>query len=373
VSWRDDVREIVDELPSRFRLEDVYRYVPRLHRLHPENRHIAEKVRQQLQVLRDEGVLNFVDAAGTYERVVTGGPVLIDELPYAPGDDATRAELAGLIGIDPNPLRRGMFRTTQGPYRQHLFLFHNEAENPYGDVVERDRIRYVGQGMTGDQELSSYNKYLANHLDLGFHVHLFVQPKDAPGTVRYEGEVVCEDTRRVWRPDEERSVLEFTLVPARRDEDDVLSTFGREIADILADDAPPSLEERVRRLTVGRQVVRDRAFRTLVLDAYQKLCAVCGDPLEASMETELQAAHIVPVTQQGPDKVPNGLSLCVRHHWAFDRGAFTLSDEYRVMPLVNDPHRELVADERIHLPRDRRDYPHVPFLRMHRETWRVAA
>lgn len=43
-----------------FTLADVYRFEPQLHKLHPGNRHIRAKIRQQLQVLRDAGYLEFL-------------------------------------------------------------------------------------------------------------------------------------------------------------------------------------------------------------------------------------------------------------------------------------------------------------------------
>jgi type II restriction enzyme len=46
----------------------VYRFENRLAGLHPQNRNIRPKIRQQLQVLRDRGLLEFVER-GVY-RVV---------------------------------------------------------------------------------------------------------------------------------------------------------------------------------------------------------------------------------------------------------------------------------------------------------------
>jgi type II restriction enzyme len=37
----------------------VYAYDEQLQKLHPENKHIRPKIRQQLQILRDRGILEF--------------------------------------------------------------------------------------------------------------------------------------------------------------------------------------------------------------------------------------------------------------------------------------------------------------------------
>jgi type II restriction enzyme len=44
--------------PTReFTNEEVYAFARELEKLHPDNRHIRDKIRQQLQVLRDAGLL----------------------------------------------------------------------------------------------------------------------------------------------------------------------------------------------------------------------------------------------------------------------------------------------------------------------------
>ena len=43
-----------------FTNEDIYVFVSELEKLHPDNRHIRDKIRQQLQVLRDTGFLIHV-------------------------------------------------------------------------------------------------------------------------------------------------------------------------------------------------------------------------------------------------------------------------------------------------------------------------
>jgi type II restriction enzyme len=65
--WLLDIMRSLEKLNKReFKLDDVYVFENELKRLHPENRHIKDKIRQQLQVLRDNGYLDFV-ARGRYE------------------------------------------------------------------------------------------------------------------------------------------------------------------------------------------------------------------------------------------------------------------------------------------------------------------
>jgi type II restriction enzyme len=59
--WTLDVLNIVRALEkSQFSLADVYSHEDELAALHPKNAHIRDKIRQQLQILRDIGLLDFL-------------------------------------------------------------------------------------------------------------------------------------------------------------------------------------------------------------------------------------------------------------------------------------------------------------------------
>lgn len=65
-SWTLDVLQVVQALNKKgFLLSDVYAHADALARLHPGNRHIEPKIRQQLQVLRDLGLVEFL-GSGEY-------------------------------------------------------------------------------------------------------------------------------------------------------------------------------------------------------------------------------------------------------------------------------------------------------------------
>lgn len=58
--WTIDVMRCVDALRKKsFSLDDVYEFEQQLADLHPENKHVKDKIRQQLQILRDRGYLIF--------------------------------------------------------------------------------------------------------------------------------------------------------------------------------------------------------------------------------------------------------------------------------------------------------------------------
>ncbi len=64
--WTLDVLNVVRSLKlTGFYLADVYVHADALAKLHPNNSHIHDKIRQQLQLLRDLGLLEFL-GSGSY-------------------------------------------------------------------------------------------------------------------------------------------------------------------------------------------------------------------------------------------------------------------------------------------------------------------
>ncbi len=59
--WTLDVLNLLRSLHKQtFTLADAYSLEPHLASLHPANRHVRDKIRQQLQILRDLGLLHFL-------------------------------------------------------------------------------------------------------------------------------------------------------------------------------------------------------------------------------------------------------------------------------------------------------------------------
>lgn len=60
--WLIEVMNCVEAIGRQeFTLDEVYAFEDRLALLYPDNRHIRPKIRQQLQVLRDRGYLDFAE------------------------------------------------------------------------------------------------------------------------------------------------------------------------------------------------------------------------------------------------------------------------------------------------------------------------
>ena len=119
------------------------------------------------------------------------------------------------------------------------------------------------------------------------------------------------------------------------DEDGILPRLGDQSAvEGFADAEQPfdrvPVRDRVTQLT--NRTVRDRNFRRNVLRAYGERCAITGLRLiNGGGRAEVEAAHIRPVEQNGPDIISNGIALSGTAHWMFDRGLVGLSDDLEVL------------------------------------------
>ncbi|MBX5225077.1 restriction endonuclease [Rhizobium sp. NLR9b] len=138
--------------------------------------------------------------------------------------------------------------------------------------------------------------------------------------------------------------------------------------------APFLLEQERDRITqLSSRIVRNRLFRRLVLQAYDKRCAITGLKLiNGGGRAEVDAAHIRPVEANGPDILTNGIALSGTAHWMFDRGLISLSDDLNVLisRQANDPESILGLINktgRAIVPSRPFERPQPHFLQWHRQ------
>lgn len=67
--WILDILNCVNKIDGRdFTLEQVYQFEKQLAVKHPDNNHVKDKIRQQLQILRDKGIIEF-NGRGHYRKI----------------------------------------------------------------------------------------------------------------------------------------------------------------------------------------------------------------------------------------------------------------------------------------------------------------
>jgi hypothetical protein len=152
--------------------------------------------------------------------------------------------------------------------------------------------------------------------------------------------------------------------------DDLIETALR--LESLEEWVPFAAEDRAV-YKISRQK-RDAAFRSIVLANYGYTCAVTGQKFHSPRHVEADGAHIIGKEVRGTDDPRNGIALSKSAHWAFDRGIFTISDQYEIIvnpkvasaSVANFPAMEL--DRRpIQLPADPYYRPHPDALAWHKQ------
>jgi len=133
-------------------------------------------------------------------------------------------------------------------------------------------------------------------------------------------------------------------------------------------------ERRISQILTNRKI-RDARFRGAVCSAYENRCAVTGlRIINGGGRAEVQAAHILPVKDGGPDIVQNGIALSATAHWLFDRHLISVNDDYRLLVSHNKVPSEFrnlfpEGNQQIHLPTEPEHWPAKRFLEIHREAF----
>jgi putative restriction endonuclease len=172
------------------------------------------------------------------------------------------------------------------------------------------------------------------------------------------------------------SAEDFNRIVSRGLADDT-APLPREggLAQGVAEDPAAFRAEQIRGRVeyLSSRILRDRVFRQVVLRAYDSRCAITGLKLiNGGGRAEVEAAHIRPVAENGPDIVTNGIALSGTVHWMFDRGLIGFGDDLEVLlsRQLNDPDgvRALINKTgRARAPNRPMEHPHPAYLRWHRE------
>ncbi len=133
----------------------------------------------------------------------------------------------------------------------------------------------------------------------------------------------------------------------------------------------PVYHEPVREEQVT-QVIRSKSFRDLVLYFYNYSCAITDKTffIDHKDFNNLEAAHLRARAAGGGGNPSNGIALERNLHWSFDKGFFTITNDYKVevhpeamkIPYLKEKHGQSIT-----VPEDSRARPDKDSLRWHRE------
>ena len=103
----------------------------------------------------------------------------------------------------------------------------------------------------------------------------------------------------------------------------------------LQEDIPKScFQKRITKVSTNKKKKRSQAaFRSAVIKRFKFCkCVLCDAPKEV-----IEAAHIIPVEDNGSDWDQNGMLLCKNHHSLFDKGLWVVDPDYfEIIPFKNN-------------------------------------
>ena len=144
--------------------------------------------------------------------------------------------------------------------------------------------------------------------------------------------------------------------PEDYDEESVISEIEKELQDAIlgSKDASENVRKKVLREIAVRQ--GQAAFRKQLLSLYRGRCAITkwDTPLT------LEAAHVVPVADEGSNEVTNGILLRSDIHTLFDLNCIGIDPEnwhVRVAPCIGSSKYASLEGTEIRLPISVADYP----------------
>ena len=116
------------------------------------------------------------------------------------------------------------------------------------------------------------------------------------------------------------------------------------------------------------RIIRDSTIATDVKKMYEFKCQVCEFTIKTDNGNYAEGAHIKPLgtPHNGNDRKENILCLCPNHHVMFDKGLFSISDNYKIIGTIEGelfviPEHKISSEDLKH-HRNRYGYESPPYL-----------
>lgn len=260
--------------------------------------------------------------------------------------------------------------------------YHNQryADITYTGAHPRDEVRlYMNNAIDPNRQYFSKGEFA-----------VFERLKDDDGEVCYSLMRITPEDENYGRIDammiEKASWSKGNHLVIEADLDFIPKPgIGREEGIVVSDKAERVMEEEANALleseeqyaddevpeaAMGCSFFNNALFRALVMNAYEYRCAITGRVIRYKDFYNLEAAHIKPQAHKGTFLPCNGIAMCRDMHFAFDKGFFTISDDYRVVvseELKESWFYEEYNNRKIFVPVHQFFRPHLAYLKHHRE------
>ena len=254
--------------------------------------------------------------------------------------------------------------------KEKIIILFSGVSHLYSDQKVGNILYYVGEQKKGhDQQIKWNNKALANSNRDSALIYVF---EFIEGTNKwnylgiFELQNITEDKDK-----DDLRIYVFELKKSEFENNKEILSEENNFVELLK--TPPSMVEEPEMITtISRK--REEIFRKKIMVNYNKTCAVCRKRrLSLNGNPEVEAAHILEKKSRGEDHIQNGISLCRLHHWAFDKGLFSIDDDYKIIikeEIKKDKNHEEIykyEGKKILLPINKDCWPYLKCIKLHRK------
>lgn len=295
--------------------------------------------------------------------VVMNDKVVLTVIPMRRGKDPEKV----LCTMDYHNQKYADIEYTGQNPRDEIRLYMNNEIDPdkqfffKGDYAVFERIEVNGNTYYSLTKITpDHNRYqlLTNILDKydkRFHSNAIIDTVfdfiEHPNTDGIVDIVVTEEAQKVIKMESE------TILKGYKD------------TQVPEDDRQNTIEE-----TMGCSIFNSSLFHDLVMHAYNYKCAITGKVIrykEGKIDLyNLEAAHIKPQAHQGTFLPCNGIAMSRDMHFAFDKGFFTINNDYTVIvseKLKDSWFYNEYNGKKMYVPSEPFYRPQPVFLQHHRD------
>lgn len=255
------------------------------------------------------------------------------------------------------------------------YVYHNSKHVDTAHVVgaPRDESRiYINSKLDNDKTLFMPNDIVVimrcRDNDIPFYVlHIF----DALSPFySFWNDKLAGHTYAVWEGEDAPTFDKEFVLPNKS-----ASIIGdrkvEEAIEMQQQQALDSINAPNIEVSMGANLFNSRTFHDFVMMAYGGKCAVTRRVISCNGFNNLEAAHIMPQAHNGSFLPCNGIAMSRDMHCVFDKGFFTLEDDYTIIihpdVLQTDSYINEYNGRKIYIPEVDYFRPHPQFLKHHRD------
>ncbi|MCK4481617.1 HNH endonuclease [Candidatus Bathyarchaeota archaeon] len=253
----------------------------------------------------------------------------------------------------------------QKPYgRDEFRLYLNSENDPNGDYFKPDDIVLIDKYTVKDEFVYRIYHFPVEEKSTEYKM---IEQLIMKGQIKGGRHALIETAKLPFLELQKTYPFGDKVIPPEIIEDELGQPVEDELKSLKPLILPQEIMKQEFRFT---NIIRERAFRDLLLYFYEYRCAIKGTGMKYKNLINLEAAHIIPGLYGGPAHPKNGIPMSRDLHWAFDLGFFTISKNYSV--IIHDdvseiPEMKAIDGSGILLPQDKRAWPSQFSLEWHQK------